>query len=178
MVDNIAFETRCSDDPVTIWKYNALRHVTEHPDPDNSGQHKLISPEFQIKILIRKAEEKAMGIQEMSTTEYRSTHDIPDSEDILPEEEPGLGIQKSLLRAESTSTVRSQDSFTHHQQAKKTRDDLDNIEEDKILCIQQPKYSDMQCTRVISGGGGRQCSLSVLWRECAAESQCDTQPPK
>ena len=52
-------EADSAGSPVTIWKYNAIQHIlTEHPDPDNSDQHKTISPEFWIKIMIRKAEEK------------------------------------------------------------------------------------------------------------------------
>ena len=63
--------------------------------------------------------------------DYRNRHDIPDTDDVLPEEEPGQsGIQQKRVRAESTSTVRSQDSLTHHQQPKRTRYDLGDIEED------------------------------------------------
>ena len=125
-------EADSAGSPVTIWKYNAIQHIlTEHPDPDNSDQHKTISPEFWIKIMIRKAEEKAMGIQEERTRDYRNRHEIPDSEDILPEEEPGQsGMQQKRVRAESTSTVRSQDSLTHHQQPKRVRYGLGDIEED------------------------------------------------
>ena len=84
-----------------------------------------------MKILIRKAEEKAMGIQEERTDDYRRRNSIPDSEDILPEEQPGQStLHQKRVRAGGTSTVRSQDSLTHYQTPKKTRYNLGGTEED------------------------------------------------
>ena len=71
--------------PVTTWKYNSIQLIfTEHSD-----QLSAISPNFWMKILIRNTEEKSMGTQEERTDDYRKRNTIPDSEDILPEEQPG-----------------------------------------------------------------------------------------
>ena len=44
--------------------------------------------DFLVQMVIRKAEEKAMGIQEQDTVDYREKFAIPDSDGLEPEENP------------------------------------------------------------------------------------------
>ena len=62
-----------SGSPQTIWKYNAVNHfIIEH---SNSAS---IPGELLVQMVIRKAEEKAMGIQEQDTIDYREKFAIPE----------------------------------------------------------------------------------------------------
>ena len=107
-----------SGSPQTIWKYNAVNHfIIEH---SNSAS---IPGELLVQMVIRKAEEKAMGIQEQDTIDYREKFAIPDSDGLEPEERTDVHKRS---RSETMSTVHSQDS-THHQPGKKTRLELGNI---------------------------------------------------
>jgi hypothetical protein len=77
-----------------------------------------------VQMVIRKAEERAMGIQEQVTVYYRERFAIPDSDGLEPEEKADA---QKRSRSDTVSTTYSQDSYTHHQPEKRTRLDLDNI---------------------------------------------------
>jgi hypothetical protein len=67
-----------SGSPQTIWKYDAANHfIIEHSNSDHSPS---IPGELLVQIVIRKAEEKTMCIQEQDTIDYRDRFAIPDSE--------------------------------------------------------------------------------------------------
>ena len=105
--------------PQTIWKYNAVNHfIIEHSNSDHSPS---IPGDFLVQMVIRKAEEPAMGIQEQDTVDYRERFAIPDIDGLEPEE------YTKDLGHNTTSTVHSQVSYTHHQAGKKTRLELGNI---------------------------------------------------
>lgn len=113
---------QCSLCPQTIWKYNAVNHfIIEHSNSDHSPS---IPGELLVQMVIRKAEEKAMGIQEQDTIDYRERFAIPDSDGLEPEERTDVHKRS---RSDTMSTVHSQDSYTHHQPSKKTRLELGNI---------------------------------------------------
>ena len=60
--------TAISGDPQTIWKYNALYHlISEH----STGGPPLIPGELLVQIFITKEEERALGIQERATINWR-----------------------------------------------------------------------------------------------------------
>ena len=63
---------------IWIWKYNAVNYfIIEHSSPD----HPLSIPdELLVQMIIRKADEKTMGIQEQDTINFRGTLAIPDSD--------------------------------------------------------------------------------------------------
>ena len=75
-------------------------------------------------MVIRKAEEKAMDIQEQDTVDYQEIFAIPDSDGFEPEERT---VVYKRSGSDTTLTVHSQDSYTHHQSGKKTRLELGNI---------------------------------------------------
>ena len=60
-----------------------------------------------VQIVTRKAEEKAMGIQEQDTVDYKERFAIPDSDGLEPEERTAV-YKRS--RSDTTSTIHSQDS--------------------------------------------------------------------
>jgi hypothetical protein len=98
--------------PQTIWKYHAVNHFSSIPG------------DFLIQMVIRKAEEKAMGIQEQDTVDYRKRFAIPNSDGLEPKERTAV-YKRS--RSGTTSTVHSQVSYTHHQAGKMSRLELGNI---------------------------------------------------
>ena len=59
-----------------------------------------------VQIVTRKAEEKAMGIQEQDTVDYRQRFAIPESDGLEPEERTAVYKRSQTLH----STVHSQDS--------------------------------------------------------------------
>ena len=60
--------------------------------------------------------EKAMGIQEQDTVDYREKFAIPDSDGLEPEERTPVSKRS---RSDTTSTVHSQDIYTHHHSGKR-----------------------------------------------------------
>ena len=94
-----------SGSPQTIWKYNAVNHfIIKHSNSDHSPS---IPGDFLVQIVIRMAEEKAMGIQERDTVDYRERVAIPDSDGLEPEQRTAV-YKRS--RSDTTSTIHSQDS--------------------------------------------------------------------
>ena len=75
-----------------------------------------------MQMVIRKAEERAMGIQEQDTIDYRERFAIPDSDGLEPEESTAVHKRS---RSDTMSIIHSQDSYT--QPGKKTRLELGNI---------------------------------------------------
>ncbi|KAJ7240291.1 hypothetical protein C8J57DRAFT_1478255 [Mycena rebaudengoi] len=70
---------KLSGEPPTIWKYNAMFHIiAEHSLQENSLPP--IPPAFMAKLFIRRSEEDALGISQAETTQWRSQHNIPDSD--------------------------------------------------------------------------------------------------
>ena len=73
--------TSVSKAPQTIWKYNALFHLTsEHATGSTPPQ---IPRQLLADMHIRKEEEKAFNIAEKLTETYRKAHDIPGTETLL-----------------------------------------------------------------------------------------------
>ena len=79
--------------------------ITEHSSLDRSLS---IPGELLVQIVTRKAEEKAMGIQEQDTVDYRDKFAIPDSEGPEPEERTDVHKRS---RSDTISTTHSQDSY-------------------------------------------------------------------
>jgi hypothetical protein len=70
-----------SKSPQTIWKYNALFHLTSEHATDSTP------PEIPRQLLadmhITREEEKALKIKEEATEFWREEHNIPDTESLL-----------------------------------------------------------------------------------------------
>ena len=70
--------TAVSGDPSTIWKYNALYHlISEHSSGSTPPS---IPGQLLVQIFIIKEEEKALGISEHNTVDWRRQNNIPDSD--------------------------------------------------------------------------------------------------
>jgi hypothetical protein len=106
-----------SGDPPTIWKYNALYHlISEH---SSGSTPPLIPGQLLVQMFITKEEEKAIGISEQNTVEWRRKNNIPDSD--------GIESVKTRKRSDTVSTAHS-DSHDHK------RNRLEEIVEYKSPC--------------------------------------------
>jgi hypothetical protein len=94
--------TAVSGDPPTIWKYNALYHlISEHSSGSTPPP---IPGQLLVQIFITKEEEKALGISEHITVDWRRQNNIPDSD----------GVELGLTRKRS-DTVSTTHSDSHDQ---------------------------------------------------------------
>jgi len=89
--------TAVSGDPPTIWKYNALYHlISEHSSGSTPPS---IPGQLLVQIFITKEEEKALGISEHKTTDWRRQNNIPDSD--------GIEFGQTRKRSDTVSTAHS-----------------------------------------------------------------------
>jgi hypothetical protein len=91
--------TAVSGDPPTMWKYNALYHlISEHSSgctpPSIPGQ-------LLVQIFINKEEERALGIPEHNTIDWRRQNNIPDSDGIE------LKLGETRKRSDTVPTTHS-----------------------------------------------------------------------
>ena len=73
--------TSVSKAPQTIWKYNALFHLTSEHATDSTPPK--IPRQLLAYMHIRKEEEKALNIKEEATDAWREEHNIPGTEILL-----------------------------------------------------------------------------------------------
>src|ERR1700727_1522679 len=73
--------TSGSKAPQTIWKYNALFHLTSEHATDSTPPKML--RQLLADMHIRKEEEKALNIEEEATDFWREEHNIPGTESLL-----------------------------------------------------------------------------------------------
>ena len=89
--------TAVSGDPLTIWKYNALYHlISEH---SSGSTPPLIPGQLLVQMFITKEEEKALGISEHNTVDWRRENNIPDTDVVK------LGLTRK--RSDTGSTAHS-----------------------------------------------------------------------
>ena len=104
--------TAVSGDPPTIWKYNALYHlISEHSSGSTPPS---IPGQLLVQMFITKEEEKALGIAERTTVDWRKQNNIPDSD--------GVELGQTRKRSDTMSTAHSD---SHHQK----RNRLEGISE-------------------------------------------------
>ena len=104
--------TSVSGDPPTIWKYNALYHlISEHSSGSTPPS---IPGQLLVQMFITKEKEKALGILEHNTVNWRKKNNIPDS-DVFE-------LGKIRKRSETVSTSNSD---SHNQK----RNRLEEIQE-------------------------------------------------
>jgi hypothetical protein len=86
----------------SIWKYNALYHlISEHSSGSTPPS---IPGQLLVQIFITKEEEKALGISEHNTIDWRRQNNIPDSD--------GIEFGQTRKRFDTVSTAHS-DSHDH-----------------------------------------------------------------
>ena len=89
--------TSVSGDPPTIWKYNTLYHlISEHSSGSTPPS---IPGQLLVQMFITKEKEKALGILEHNTVNWRKKNNIPDS-DVFE-------LGKTRKRSETVSTSNS-----------------------------------------------------------------------
>ncbi|KAG6815696.1 hypothetical protein H0H93_009164, partial [Arthromyces matolae] len=67
----------------TVWKYNAMGHIEAfHADPADERGLPDIPEDFRVEIFVSKVEEKALGIPEEKTVEFREEYEVQNSSDI------------------------------------------------------------------------------------------------
>src|ERR1700676_3995633 len=99
-----------SGDPPTIWKYNALYHlISEHSSGSTPPS---IPGQLLVQMFITKEEEKALGISEHNTVDWRRQNNIPDS-DVFE-------LGKTRKRSDTVSTSHSD---SHDQKRNRFRRD-------------------------------------------------------
>src|ERR1700729_2302729 len=92
--------TAVSGDPPTIWKYNTLYHlINEHSSGSTPPS---IPGQLLVQMFIIKEEEKALGISEHNTVDWRRQHNIPDTD--------GFELWLTRKRSDTISTAHS-DSY-------------------------------------------------------------------
>jgi hypothetical protein len=95
--------TSVSRQPQTIWKYNAMYHLTQ--EHSIGGTSPPIPGQFLIQIFISKEEEKALGIPEQATIGWRKQNNIPDSDGVEMDSQ-GPQVDKRN-RSDTVSTANS-----------------------------------------------------------------------
>ena len=106
------FPTAVSGDPPTIWKYIALYHlISEHSSGSTPPS---IPGQLPVQMLITKEEEKALGISEHNTVDWRRQNNIPDTD--------GFELWLTRKRSDTISTAHSD---SHDQKRKR----LEEIQE-------------------------------------------------
>ncbi|KAF8884807.1 hypothetical protein BD779DRAFT_1442856, partial [Infundibulicybe gibba] len=86
--------------PPTFWKYNGLYHLAaEHPEENNLPE---IPPLLLVEIFITSREERLMGIDQESTSEWRDDNKVPDTDEV---EETRADLKRE--RAESAVSGKS-----------------------------------------------------------------------
>jgi hypothetical protein len=84
-------------DPPTIWKYNVLYHlISEHSSGSTPPS---IPGQLLVQMFITKEEERALGISEHSTVDWRRQNNIPDSD--------GVQLGQTRKRSDTVSTAHS-----------------------------------------------------------------------
>jgi hypothetical protein len=73
--------TSVSKAPQTIWKYNALFHLTSEHSTDSTPPQ--IPRQLLADMHITKEEEKALGVKPEATDAWREEHDIPGTDSLL-----------------------------------------------------------------------------------------------
>jgi hypothetical protein len=98
--------TAVSGDPPSIWKlykYNALYHlISEH---SSGSTHPSIPGQLLVQIFINKEEERALGIPEHNTIDWRRQNNIPESDGIE------LKLGETRKRSDTVSTTHSNSQY-------------------------------------------------------------------
>ncbi|THH30272.1 hypothetical protein EUX98_g3939 [Antrodiella citrinella] len=108
----LSCERTASGLPRTIWKYNALYHITlDHSHwLDESGRLGSIDPQLLLAMFISTQEEVSMGVARETTNAYRDAHGLQGSDDMqmLREEEDRKALQTQLSATRSSTFLSTQ----------------------------------------------------------------------
>jgi hypothetical protein len=94
---------------LTIWKYNVLYHLISEHSSGNTPPS--IPGQLLVQMFITKEEERALGISEHSTVDWRKQNNIPDSD--------GIQLGQTRKRSDTVSTAHSN---SHDQKRNKLKE--------------------------------------------------------